>query len=53
MLMSLYNVSINMKGLKYISDSPGFVPLLRWLLSGKQGPPWAQRPLVPAGSVPT
>ncbi|XP_049641396.1 heat shock factor 2-binding protein [Suncus etruscus] len=33
MLMSLYNVSINVKGLKYISDSPGFIPLLRWLLS--------------------
>nr|XP_045006042.1 heat shock factor 2-binding protein isoform X2 [Jaculus jaculus]XP_045006043.1 heat shock factor 2-binding protein isoform X2 [Jaculus jaculus]XP_045006045.1 heat shock factor 2-binding protein isoform X2 [Jaculus jaculus] len=33
MLMSLYNVSINLKGLKYISESPGFVPLLWWLLS--------------------
>lgn len=33
MLMSLYNVSINSKGLKYISESPGFIPLLRWLLS--------------------
>ncbi|XP_005360346.1 heat shock factor 2-binding protein [Microtus ochrogaster] len=33
MLMSLYNVSINSKGLKYISESPGFIPLLRWLLN--------------------
>ncbi|XP_006012173.1 heat shock factor 2-binding protein [Latimeria chalumnae] len=32
MLMSLYNVSINLKGLKYISGSPGFIPLLWWLL---------------------
>lgn len=31
--MSLYNVSINLKGLKYISESPGFIPLLWWLLS--------------------
>lgn len=36
MLMSLYNVSINSKGLKYISESPGFIPLLWWLLSGKE-----------------
>ncbi|XP_045396719.1 heat shock factor 2-binding protein isoform X2 [Lemur catta] len=35
MLMSLYNVSINLKGLKYISESPGFIPLLWWLLSGR------------------
>lgn len=35
MLMSLYNVSINMKGLKYISESPRFIPLLWWLLNGK------------------
>ncbi|XP_072825967.1 heat shock factor 2-binding protein isoform X2 [Vicugna pacos] len=35
MLMSLYNVSINLKGLKYISESPGFIPLLWWLLSGQ------------------
>ncbi|XP_067401422.1 heat shock factor 2-binding protein isoform X4 [Emydura macquarii macquarii] len=34
MLMSLYNVSINLKGLKYISESPGFIPLLWWLLNG-------------------
>ncbi|XP_072595531.1 heat shock factor 2-binding protein isoform X2 [Vulpes vulpes] len=34
LLMSLYNVSINLKGLKYISESPGFIPLLWWLLSG-------------------
>ncbi|XP_064361737.1 heat shock factor 2-binding protein [Dromaius novaehollandiae] len=33
MLMSLYNVSINLKGLKYISESPGFMPLLWWLLN--------------------
>ncbi|XP_038657135.1 heat shock factor 2-binding protein isoform X1 [Scyliorhinus canicula] len=32
MLMCLYNVSINLKGLQYISESPGFVPLLSWLL---------------------
>lgn len=36
MLMSLYNVSINSKGLKYITESPGFIPLLWWLLSGKE-----------------
>ncbi|XP_070951878.1 heat shock factor 2-binding protein isoform X2 [Macaca nemestrina] len=36
MLMSLYNVSINLKGLKYISESPGFIPLLWWLLSGEK-----------------
>ncbi|KAJ6667614.1 hypothetical protein lerEdw1_016735 [Lerista edwardsae] len=33
MLMSLYNVSINIKGLKYISESPRFFPLLWWLLN--------------------
>ncbi|KFP73824.1 Heat shock factor 2-binding protein, partial [Acanthisitta chloris] len=33
MLMSLYNVSINLKGLKYISERPGFIPLLWWLLN--------------------
>ncbi|XP_055657438.1 heat shock factor 2-binding protein isoform X1 [Falco peregrinus] len=33
MLMSLYNVSINLRGLKYISESPGFIPLLWWLLN--------------------
>lgn len=40
--MSLYNVSINLKGLKYISESPGFIPLLWWLLSGEERglPPW-------------
>ncbi|XP_072441913.1 heat shock factor 2-binding protein isoform X4 [Chiloscyllium punctatum] len=31
-LMCLYNVSINLKGLQYISESPGFIPLLSWLL---------------------
>lgn len=39
LLMALYNVSINLKGLRYISESPGFVPLLWWLLSGKEGSP--------------
>ncbi|XP_023378942.1 heat shock factor 2-binding protein [Pteropus vampyrus] len=34
LLMALYNVSINLKGLRYISESPGFIPLLWWLLSG-------------------
>uniref|UniRef100_A0A8C3BBS3 Heat shock transcription factor 2 binding protein n=1 Tax=Cairina moschata TaxID=8855 RepID=A0A8C3BBS3_CAIMO len=38
MLMSLYNVSINLKGLKYISESPGFIPLLWWLLNGTATP---------------
>ncbi|XP_077198945.1 heat shock factor 2-binding protein isoform X2 [Paroedura picta] len=33
MMMSLYNVSINVKGLKYISENPGFFPLLWWLLN--------------------
>ncbi|XP_044298213.1 heat shock factor 2-binding protein [Varanus komodoensis] len=33
MLMSLYNVSINVKGLNYISESAGFFPLLWWLLN--------------------
>lgn len=48
MLMALYNVSINVKGLKYISESPGFIPLLWWLLSGK-GPsgPWVVRVPIP------
>ncbi|XP_069492261.1 heat shock factor 2-binding protein [Ambystoma mexicanum] len=32
MLMSLYNVSINLKGLKYISESPSFLPLVTLLL---------------------
>ncbi|XP_069059339.1 heat shock factor 2-binding protein [Pleurodeles waltl] len=32
MLMSLYNVSINLKGLKYISESSSFLPLLTLLL---------------------
>ncbi|XP_078264740.1 heat shock factor 2-binding protein [Rhinoraja longicauda] len=31
-LMCLYNISINLKGLQYISESPGFIPLLAWLL---------------------
>ncbi|KAM6447067.1 heat shock factor 2-binding protein isoform 1-T1 [Liasis olivaceus] len=33
MLMSLYNISINMKGVKYISENTGFFPLLWWLLN--------------------
>lgn len=53
LLMSLYNVSINLKGLKYISESPGFIPLLWWLLSGEERglprasscPAWAPAPL--------
>lgn len=47
LLMALYNVSINLKGLRHISESPGFLPLLWWLLSGKEGspaqPPWPVR----------
>ncbi|XP_072118275.1 heat shock factor 2-binding protein [Mobula birostris] len=31
-LMCLYNVSINLKGLQYISKNPGFIPLLACLL---------------------
>ncbi|XP_060054782.1 heat shock factor 2-binding protein isoform X1 [Erinaceus europaeus] len=33
LLMCLYNMSINLKGLRYMSESPGFIPLLWWLLS--------------------
>ncbi|XP_041637385.1 heat shock factor 2-binding protein [Cheilinus undulatus] len=32
MLMALYNVSINIKGLKYISENPGLLPLIWTLL---------------------
>ncbi|XP_072900811.1 heat shock factor 2-binding protein [Hemitrygon akajei] len=32
MLMCLYNVSINLKGLQYFSKNPGFIPLLACLL---------------------
>ncbi|XP_044892468.1 heat shock factor 2-binding protein isoform X4 [Felis catus] len=49
LLMSLYNVSINLKGLKYISESPGFIPLLWWLLSGVSSP--GCRPLAWAAGV--
>ncbi len=35
MLMALYNVSINVKGLKYISGNPGLLPLIRTLLHGE------------------
>ncbi|KAK2188983.1 hypothetical protein NP493_118g00019 [Ridgeia piscesae] len=30
--MTLYNVSINKKGLKYISAKPGILGVLAWLL---------------------
>ncbi|XP_029372394.1 heat shock factor 2-binding protein isoform X2 [Echeneis naucrates] len=33
MLMSLYNVSISVKGLKYISENPGLLPLIWTLLN--------------------
>lgn len=36
--MCLYNMSINLKGLRYMSESPGFIPLLWWLLSGEDPP---------------
>lgn len=36
MLMALYNVSISVKGLKYISESPGLLPLIWTLLDGKE-----------------
>ncbi|XP_039224471.1 heat shock factor 2-binding protein isoform X3 [Crotalus tigris] len=39
MLMSLYNISINMKGVKYISENAGFFPLLWWLLNVIAAPP--------------
>ncbi|XP_024905978.1 heat shock factor 2-binding protein isoform X2 [Pteropus alecto] len=39
LLMALYNVSINLKGLRYISESPGFIPLLWWLLSERSSFP--------------
>ncbi|XP_070787034.1 heat shock factor 2-binding protein [Enoplosus armatus] len=32
MLMTLYNVSISVKGLKHISENPGLLPLIRTLL---------------------
>nr|XP_046238510.1 heat shock factor 2-binding protein isoform X2 [Scatophagus argus] len=32
MLMALYNISINVKGLKYISENPGLLPLIWKLL---------------------
>ncbi|KAM4602120.1 heat shock factor 2-binding protein [Polymixia lowei] len=32
MLMALYNISISVKGLKYISESPGLLPLIWTLL---------------------
>ncbi|XP_058042073.1 heat shock factor 2-binding protein isoform X1 [Ahaetulla prasina] len=37
MLMSLYNISINMKGVKYISENAGFFPLI-WLLLNDPDP---------------
>ncbi|XP_070814260.1 heat shock factor 2-binding protein [Chaetodon trifascialis] len=33
MLMALYNVSISIKGLKYISENPGLLPLIKALLN--------------------
>ena len=35
MLMALYNVSISVKGLKYISGNPALLPLIWTLLEGK------------------
>ncbi|KAK2880227.1 hypothetical protein Q8A73_022925 [Channa argus] len=35
MLMALYNVSINVKGLRYISGNPGLLPLIWTLLDGR------------------
>ncbi|CAL8291265.1 unnamed protein product [Lota lota] len=35
MLMALYNVSIGVRGLKYISESPGFLPMIWTLLEDK------------------
>lgn len=36
MLMALYNVSISVKGLKYISESSEIIPVIRTLLDGKK-----------------
>ncbi len=36
MLMALYNVSISVKGLKYISENPGLLPVIWTLLDGKE-----------------
>lgn len=36
MLMALYNVSISVKGLKYIIENPGLMPLIWTLLNGKE-----------------
>lgn len=35
MLMALYNVSISVKGLKYISENSGLLPLIWTLLDGE------------------
>ena len=35
MLMALYNVSISVRGLKYISQSPGLLPMVWTLLEGE------------------
>lgn len=35
MLMALYNVSISVKGLKHISESPEIIPVIWTLLDGK------------------
>lgn len=34
--MALYNVSISVKGLKYISENPGLLPLIWTLLDGRE-----------------
>ncbi|XP_044200198.1 heat shock factor 2-binding protein isoform X2 [Thunnus albacares] len=36
MLMALYNVSISVKGVKYISENPGLLSLIWTLLDGKE-----------------
>lgn len=36
MLMALYNISISVKGLKYISESPEIIPAIWTLLEGKK-----------------
>lgn len=35
MLMALYNVSISVKGLKYMSKNPELLPLILTLMDGK------------------
>jgi len=33
--MALYNLSINKKGLKYITSKPGIIALLVWIVKGE------------------